>query len=91
MKFEGKVMKYKNFLRQTKVNEFTDLPYIENFMVCAKAKLGTELTSLYSYLHFLKEGLKEYNKRKNLISFEDFMNQYWPPEKKITCSDNADD
>ena len=77
-----------DFLIDFNLSEENNGPLMENYFTREKC---THCRTLYGYLSFLQNMLEIYHKGRHLESFEDFVNNIYPPQEKNTCSEDADD
>lgn len=68
-----------NLLLDTKLNETKNkLPFLENFMSYTQG--FTEIRDFWNYLYFLERTLNDYYKYKTRCSYQEYLNEKYPPQ-----------
>lgn len=63
-------------------NKNDSTPYLRNFLTYTEKR--TEDRNIWNFLWFLNFYMKEYKKKRNLESFQEFLDNKYPPKKKTT-------
>ena len=74
-------IRFKYFFGLLKINNDTNLPFWDNFLAVNEEE-GVEEYMMVSYQTFLECVYKDYKKDKRDISFEEYINEKFPPNKK---------
>lgn len=76
-------------LREVNLDENDDFPYLNNFF-SEQRRYPDGCTTFFDFLTFLNDLLKLYFKRRRLESFEEFLNNMYPPKEILEDSGTED-